>query len=560
MKFQNPFVNSEKSNLGRNDKKFCFGRDNEMRSIRQSLSLYPLTVLCGAQGSGKSSLLFAGIAAGLEAYYADTGKNETDRILLILVACDELLLELLLRNEKLSSDSLKELLYTKIYEQARCKQPPLSTQCSFAEVLEKIQEPHKGGQGETISISQICFILDDVDQLVELGKVAEPLLDDIFESILDQNSKTTFLFSLSNQNSARFEELLVSVSEKLKSKLSNQWTYISLGLMNEQAAGKVVSESLAIALNQPVDTAFSRLEMQNAIQPILSLCNTKEKEGYSPLYLQAILSELLEQLGQLNRNKKPNEAPKTLLDIVKPYDRNGNRLLLAALLRAIQKELKDEEKDGIDLYEVIHVLSRMITANPKAAGHAELPIDAEDITARCSEFGTIFDLNFFKPSQNRVEKILDLLVDIKVLRLTLVINEDVIPLSKKYTLKSADLLSIFQELQPFYASFLCTLFKLKRLPLHAALERSKHQYDLACLLLDKAQNFDEKYQLGLRSIINEVGRGLLAEYRDIEKWRWNVVTGIFSDKDYSFYSKSVVTFKGPEHNISSLLFCESKEF
>jgi WD40 repeat protein len=561
MNYQNPFVNSEKSNLGQNDKKFCFGRDNEMRSIRQSLSLYPLTVLCGAQGSGKSSLLFAGIAAGLEAYYADAGKNEMDRILLIIVACDELLLE----NEKLScnrltSDRLKELLYTKVYVQARCKQPPFSSQSSFADVLEKIQEPHKGGQGETFSISQIWFILDDVDQLVELGKVAEPLLDDVFKSILDQNSKTAFLFSLSNQNTDRFEELLVSASEKFNNILSNQWTYLSLGRMNEQAAGKAVSESLATAINQPVDAAFSRLDIPKAIQPILSLCNTKEKEGYSPLYLQAILSELLEELEQLNRNKKPNEAPKTLLDIVKPNDRNGNRLLLAALLRAIQKKLKDEEWDGIDLYEVIHVLSRMITANPKAAGHAELPIDAEDITARCSEFGTIFDLNFFKPSQNRVEKILDLLVDIKVLRLTLAIKEDVIPLSKRYTLKSADLLSIFQELQPFYASFLSTLFKLKRLPLHAALERSKHQYDLACLLLDQAQKFDEKYQLGLRSMINEVGRGLLAEYRDIEKWRWNVVTGIFSDKDHSFYSKAVVAFKEPEHNISSLLFCDCKEF
>jgi WD40 repeat protein len=563
MKFQNPFVNSEKSNLEQNDIKFCFGRDNEMRSIRQSLSLYPLTVLCGAQGSGKSSLLFAGIAAGLEAYYADTGKNETDRILLILVACDELLLEILLRNEKLSSDSLKELLYTKIYEQARCKQPPLSSQCSFAEVLEKIQEPHKGGQGETINISQIWFILDDVDQLVELGKVAEPLLDDIFESILDQNSKTAFLFSLSNQNTDRFEELLVSASEKFKNTLSNQWTYISLGRMNEKAAKEVVSESLATALNQPVDTALSRLDMQDAIQPILSLCKTKENEGYSPLYLQAILSELLDQLEQLNRNKKPNEAPKTLLDIVNQDGLNGNRILLAALLRAIQKaiqkRLDDGEGDGIDLYEVIHVLSRIITVNPKAAGHAELPIEAKEITACCREFGAILDLNFFKPSQNRVEKILDLLVDIKVLRLTLAINEDVFLLSKKYTLKSADLLSIFQELQPFYASFLSTLFKLKRLPLHAALERSKHQYDLACLLLDKAQNFDEKYQLGLRSIINEVGRGLLAEYRDIDKWRWNVVTGIFSDKDHSFYSKSVVAFKEPEHNISSLLFCESNQ-
>jgi WD40 repeat protein len=556
----------------RNSVDYFFGRDQAVENVKQSLLLYPLTILYGAPGSGKSSLLNAGVVAGLQTYYVGVGADAKQQIKAISIACDELFA----RERQITDDDIRLTIYSQIYREAGIETTSEYT-TSLRDVIRSIQDTVSvpsnglGGGASPVTISQIWLLLDDVDLLISIPQSNGGLsiFDEIIDIVNSKDENVAFLFSVSDSSVDRINGI-----EKFS--LCPWISFISLERMESNDASEAISNSLKSVLQRSAGDYWddnNSAGLEKLSSQILDLCEVDDPSEslYSPLYIQMLLTELWEQCHEPSAAIKPKALIEAMIHKTErscPSERN--RLLMSLILRSIDNHIKDHQETKLDLYTILFILTRITAPEHMDASPASIPLDADSITSRCVDFGTIIGLESLRLDRDIVSQALDLLVDIDILRFSFK-KQELHPDSNKtssegsqpkeydrqlikcYELRSPDLRSPLSTLHHFYTSFLASLFKLRQLPLHAAFERSHRNIDLSALLLFLANQVDQDYVLGLRSEINEVSRSLLATFNTGDHYIFGETD---TSKPWEMISTIAAITREPSHCISSLLFCD----
>jgi WD40 repeat protein len=266
--------------FGEEDQDIFFGRKNNIELITDHLRLFRLTILHGASGVGKSSILRAGVAAKLRQETKDHQDNqEEDEAPLIAVVVFPPLNESWLSKEGEAHERLKEQIEKSITEIAPNIQPP-NKNLKFIPILEawieKIKEEGKEGK--------LLIIFDQFEDffLAYPEKEEQKMYAEALASAVNYfGLQVNFLISI---RSSEFTKL-----ERFKSFIPN--------LMDKSIELKrLFRDSAEAAIKKPIEfynkQDKQKIKIENSlVEEVLEQVKAGEDE-FEAAYLQMVMQSL----------------------------------------------------------------------------------------------------------------------------------------------------------------------------------------------------------------------------------------------------------------------------
>ncbi len=226
------------------DRLFFFGREDEQESITDRLISWRLTILYGASGVGKSSVLRAGVAYQLrQIARQNLEKYEKPELAVVVVS----LLEGKLADEKSSLEpltELKEAIAREITDLFLLKEQavqPISPDLSFVKTLQKwteVVQKEKGGGRLFIILDQFEDCLDyllDKQRQDEQGK--ETFEDALSAAINDTSLNVNFLLAIREESLAKLDYF----KGRIRNLLDNR---LEIKRLDENSALKAITKPL----------------------------------------------------------------------------------------------------------------------------------------------------------------------------------------------------------------------------------------------------------------------------------------------------------------------------